>query len=134
VLGAPDIQVSYVAIKLNAGATLPAHTHPRAAEMDFMVYGVLKNSCVEEFGSARPGVDVILHAQQVGIIPERLLDAQACVSPGPCFFVAVLNSADPGTQLSQSSICALDAAQVATSLGNGKDAAAAAAFCKGGVF
>ncbi|OSX74727.1 hypothetical protein BU14_0269s0007 [Porphyra umbilicalis] len=128
VLGSPDIQMSYVAVKLNGGATLPAHTHPRAAEMDYMVYGVLKNSFVEEFGSARAKVDVTLNAGEVGVIPEGLMHAQTCVAHEGCFFIAVLNSADPGTQLSQSSICQLDAMQVATSLGNGKSPSAATAF------
>eukprot|EP00168_Porphyra_purpurea_P001338 TRINITY_DN1165_c0_g1_i7.p2 TRINITY_DN1165_c0_g1~~TRINITY_DN1165_c0_g1_i7.p2 ORF type:complete len:225 (+),score=76.86 TRINITY_DN1165_c0_g1_i7:205-879(+) len=85
VLGAPDIQLSYVAVKLNGGATLPAHTHPRAAEMDYMIYGVLKNSFVEEFGSARPKVDVVLNAGEIGVIPEGLMHAQTCMAHEGCF-------------------------------------------------
>jgi len=130
----PDTNVSYVVVKRIGGTTLPAHTHPRAAEMDYVVYGVLKNSFVEEFGSARAKVDATLQAGEVGIIPEGLMHAQTCVAHEGCFFIAVLNSADPGTQLSQSSICQLDPMQVATSLGNGKSPSAATAFCQGGVF
>lgn len=96
-LGAPDIQMSYVAVKLNAGATLPAHTHPRATEMDYVVYGVVKNSIVEEFGSARPSIDAILHAGEVGVIPEGLVHAQTCMGSEGCLFIAMLNSA--GTSL-----------------------------------
>lgn len=134
VLGSPDIQMSYVAVKLNAGATLPAHTHPRAAEMDYVVYGVVKNSIVEEFGSARPVINTILHAGEVGVIPEGLVHAQTCMGSEGCLFIATFNSADPGTSLSQSSICALSPMQVATSLGNGKSPAEAEKFCMGGVF
>lgn len=131
-LGAPDIQMSYVAVKLNAGATLPAHTHPRATEMDYVVYGVVKNSIVEEFGSARPSIDAILHAGEVGVIPEGLVHAQTCMGSEGCLFIAMLNSADPGTALAQSSICTLAPMQVATSLGTSP--AEAEKVCMGGVF
>lgn len=134
VLGSPDIQMSYVAVKLNAGATLPAHTHPRATEMDYVVYGVVKNSIVEEFGSARPKIDAVLHPGEVGVIPEGLVHAQTCMGSEGCLFIAMFNSADPGTALSQSSICALEPMQIATSLGNGKSPAMAQKFCMGGVF
>ena len=51
----PDTNVSYVVVKRIGGATLPAHTHPRAAEMDYVVDGVLTLVCGGVSVGARQG-------------------------------------------------------------------------------
>jgi len=89
---------------------------------------------VAEFRSARAKVDATLHVGEVGIILAGLMQAPMRKAHEGCLFMAVLDSADLGTQLLQSRIRALDGMQVATSLGHGTLPSAATAFWPGDVF
>jgi len=131
-LGSPDVQMAYTVASINPGATLPAHLHPRATELDYIVHGTIQTVIVQENGSARPTISVTVSAGQLSVIPEGLIHSQTCVSAEPCRFVATLNTADPGTLLAASSICALPDFQVAASLGNGLSPTDARAFCMNG--
>lgn len=133
VLGGADVQMAFVRVSLPPGSTLPAHHHPRGTEMDYVVSGAIKTGIAQEFGSDRPLVSVVASAGQLNVVPEGLIHAQTCVSHEPCVFVATFNTADPGTALSGSSICALSDAQVAPTLGNGLSPPMARAFCDAGV-
>lgn len=133
VLGGADVQMAFVMVHLPAGSTLPAHHHPRGTEMDYIVRGAIKTGIAQEFGSDRPVVNVVTPAGQLAVVPEGLIHAQTCVSHEACVFVATFNTADPGTALSGSSVCALNDAQVAPTLGNSLSPPMARAFCDAGV-
>ncbi|GAB0491189.1 hypothetical protein MMPV_002441 [Pyropia vietnamensis] len=133
VLGGADVQMAFVRVSLPSGSTLPAHHHPRGTEMDYIVHGTIKTGIAQEFGSDRPLVTVTASAGQLAVVPEGLIHAQTCVSHEPCVFIATFNTADPGTQLSGSSVCALSDPQVAPTLGNGLSPPMARAFCDAGV-
>eukprot|EP00170_Pyropia_yezoensis_P007639 contig_31390_g7662 len=133
VLGGADVQMAFVKVSLPSGSTLPAHHHPRGTEMDYVVSGAVKTGIAQEFGSDRPVVNVVASAGQLSVVPEGLIHAQTCVSHEPCVFIATFNTADPGTALSGSSVCALTDAQVAPTLGNGLGPPMARAFCNAGV-
>jgi len=132
-LGGADVQMAYTVASIHPGATLPAHLHPRATELDYIVRGTIQTVIVEENGSGRSTITVKASAGQLSVIPEGLIHSQTCVSAEPCRFVATLNSADPGTLLVGSSVCALPDFQAAAALGNGFSPATARAFCAGGV-
>lgn len=132
-LGGADVQMAYVRVTLFPGSTLPAHLHPRGTELDYVVRGVIKTVIAEEFGSARPSITVVLGAGKLAVVPEGLTHAQTCVSKEACVFVATFNTADPGTALAGSSVCALKDEQVAATLGNRLGPRGARAFCDGGV-
>ncbi|GAB0489825.1 hypothetical protein MMPV_001050 [Pyropia vietnamensis] len=148
---ATGVDLSYILVRIHAGAVAPAHVHPRAAELAFVLSGTVEVTWVDEYGtpvapprsqsSRRPSADLAaggrrvansLRRHEAAVVPRALPHSVACVSAGGCVVLAVLNAGDPGTAFLASSICAMGGAHPGGALGN-LTAPAVEALCTGGV-
>lgn len=141
------VDLSYILVRIHPGAVAPAHVHPRAAELAFVLSGTVEVAWVDEFGTpvtpptsgsragasaAGRGVASTLRQHEAGVVPRALPHSVACVSAGGCVVLAVLNAGDPGTAFLASSVCAMGGRHRGGALGN-LTAPAVEALCAGGV-
>lgn len=147
------VDLAYILVRIHPGAVAPAHVHPRAAELAFVLAGTVEVAWVDEFGTPAPPpppsssppsspprgprsagrrVANRLGPHEAGVVPRALPHSVACVSVGGCVVLAVLNAGDPGTAFLASSVCAMGGRHPGGALGN-LTAPAVAALCAGGV-
>jgi quercetin dioxygenase-like cupin family protein len=93
-LGLPDNQMALARIFMKEGAVVPTHVHPRGTEMPYVVKGLVQVTLEPEFGGKGKIVNTLTPGQST-IFPAGVAHGQKCVK-GPCEFVAVFNSPDPG--------------------------------------
>lgn len=151
---AAGVDLSYILVRIHAGAVAPAHVHPRAAELAFVLAGAVEVAWVDEFGTAPAApaaaaaaaagrsmaaspvsgrrVANPLRRHGVGVVPRALPHSVACVSAEACVVLAVLTAGDPGTAFLASSVCAMGGRHAGGALGN-LTAPAVDALCGGGV-
>lgn len=97
VLGGRDVQLTILRVTVKSVETLFAHSHPRASETLLVVQGTVRSSFrFEGIGQVRTVTNVI-GAGESTVFPQGLIHETVCISQGDCTFMAVLNSADPGT-------------------------------------
>lgn len=119
-LGLPDVDMALVRVTLAGGAHGPPHTHPRSAELLYLLRGTLDVYVVEENPAGAPRARVIANTLAVGgmsAFPRGLVHGQRCVSAGGCEYIAALNAADPGSVAVAPRLCDAPMEAVAAALG-----------------
>lgn len=129
VLGLPDVRMSLAAVTLAGGAFNQAHTHPRGAELLFLLRGRMDVFFVDEGGPAPRTVANTLRPGGATVFGQGLIHGEHCVSEEPCEFVAVFNDPDAGGLTVAPRLCAAPADAVAAALGT--TLSSAARVCRG---
>lgn len=134
--------LSYILVRIHAGAVAPAHVHPRAAELAFVLSGAVEVAWTDELGTAPASAPAAaaagrrvaspLRRHDAAVVPRALPHSVACVSADACVVLAVLNAGDPGTAFLASSVCAMGGRHAGGALRN-LTAPAVDALCGGGV-
>lgn len=96
-LAGADVQSTLVRVTVRAGETFFAHFHPRATETLNAVRGTFRISFRFEGAGDPRIVTNVIRAGESTVFPQGLIHETVCISDIDCRFVAVLNSADPGT-------------------------------------
>lgn len=94
VLTMPDIEISVGRVTIEEGYANHRHIHPRGAEVIYMVDGLME-VYFETENEGNGQISNTLPAGLAAVIPQGLIHGQTCLK-GPCVFIAVLKSADPG--------------------------------------
>lgn len=94
VVSLPDIDMSFARVTIEEGKFNSAHVHPRAAEGLYLIEGVLEVYIGPENGGAGEIRNTLTDGLST-VFPKGLIHGQICLK-GPCIFVAMLTSADPG--------------------------------------
>lgn len=106
ILAANDVQQQFADAYLNPGTAFVRHFHPRSSEVVLVLRGAVRVAF--EFEGPNPrSVSNIVRRGEFAVIPTALVHTSICVSRGPCYFVAVFNTADPGIVPVDSSPCSL---------------------------
>jgi quercetin dioxygenase-like cupin family protein len=83
------------------GGLVPPHTHPRATEVLYVVKGTLYVGFVDTNDKL---YSAVLHKGDVFVFPKGLLHFQLNIGHAPAFSISVLNSQNPGVQLTANAL------------------------------